>query len=114
MSYYDFGRSRALEMQDEPFYAMLMATMRKADDDNTVLFIKAWPQVWLELYRRYNGPGGCLDWTEWQQIHGKELEEADPAQMAELERELSEQFALIEEKATRAMRTLISTFTEVS
>jgi len=31
MSYYDYEYSKHLEMQDPPFYGLIMAAMRKAD-----------------------------------------------------------------------------------
>lgn len=60
MSRYDYERSRVLELDDEPFYALIMAAMRKADDDNLRLLREAWPEVWDELYARYHSPGGIL------------------------------------------------------
>lgn len=60
MSLYDYERSRAIAAQDEPFYALLMAAMRQADDRNLHLLRSFWPDVWDELQARYNAPGGML------------------------------------------------------
>ncbi len=61
MSLYDYERSRALASTDEPFYALIMAAMRRADSHNEMLLRAAWPDVWDELRDRYNAPGGRLD-----------------------------------------------------
>jgi hypothetical protein len=66
MSLYDYKVSQSLDRkgccgaQDIPFYALIMAAMRKADDINTNLLRQCWPDVWDELQRRYNAPGGVL------------------------------------------------------
>ena len=58
MSHFDYDRSIA--MGDEPFYALIMAAMRRADTDNAALLKAAFPEVWDELYARYHAPGGRL------------------------------------------------------
>ena len=58
MSHYDYQRSKAID--DEPFYALIMAAMRKADSDNLVALIAAFPETYDELTARYNAPGGLL------------------------------------------------------
>jgi len=60
MSLYDYKISQHLEMQDAPFYALIMAAMRKADDVNLVKLCTEWPEAWDELQERYNAPGGLL------------------------------------------------------
>lgn len=60
MSLYDYRVSMDLHHQDHPFYALIMAAMRKADTQNTVLLRDAYPHVWDELQARYNAPGGEL------------------------------------------------------
>lgn len=60
MSLYDYQRSKVLAAHDEPFYALIMAAMRKADDANAKLLSAAWPGVWNELWRRYGAPGGRI------------------------------------------------------
>mgnify|MGYP001592579225 CR=1 FL=1 len=61
MSYYDYITSLEIGASDPPFYALIMAAMRKADTSNTELLREAWPEVWDELYARYHAPGGALD-----------------------------------------------------
>lgn len=58
MSWYDYQRS--LEMEREPFYGIIMAAMREADDDNRAKLRAMWPDVWNELSARYHAPGGLL------------------------------------------------------
>ena len=58
MSLYDYDASK--EISDYPFYSLLMALMRKADDDNLMLLQLAFPSEWDELQQRYNAPGGML------------------------------------------------------
>jgi hypothetical protein len=43
---------------DPPFYALIMAAMRKADTTNSDLLKRAFPEVWDELEERYWTPGG--------------------------------------------------------
>lgn len=61
MSLYDYNISKELGTQDVPFYALVMAAMRKADNDNERLLRQAWPDVWDELFARYHAPGGLLE-----------------------------------------------------
>jgi len=49
-----------MDRQDEPFYGIIMAAMRKADTDNLVKLQTAWPDVWAELTERHRCPGGRL------------------------------------------------------
>jgi len=60
MSKYDYDKSREIAAQDYPFYALIMAAMRKADDVNISLLKSCWPEVFQELRERYNAPGGYL------------------------------------------------------
>jgi hypothetical protein len=60
MSLHEYRMSLELSKDDPPFYALIMAAMRKADTDNTEKFKAMWPEVWDELYRRYHAPGGIL------------------------------------------------------
>jgi hypothetical protein len=60
VSLYDYRQSASLIRYDPPFYALIMAAMRKADTDNTKKLRAAWPEVWEELYARYHAPGGLL------------------------------------------------------
>ena len=58
MSYYDYRCSQQLMRDDPPFYALIMAAMRKADTNNMYMLTRAWPEVAAELAFRYNAPGG--------------------------------------------------------
>jgi len=60
MSYFDYRAAQQLEVDDVPFYALIMAAMRRADTDNTNKLAAAFPEVWQELRARYNAPGGHL------------------------------------------------------
>lgn len=61
MSHYDYKVSQNIACNDPPFYALIMAAMRKADTDNQVKLKHAWPNVWDELMARYHSPGGYLE-----------------------------------------------------
>lgn len=51
-----------LKISDEvPFYALIQAAMRQADDDNLAKLQSIFPEVWEELQERYNSPGGILE-----------------------------------------------------
>lgn len=52
--------SRKLAAMDWPFYALIMAAMRKADTDNLERLRAAFPRVWSEFWDRYHAPGGVL------------------------------------------------------
>lgn len=58
MSLYDYRVSQQLEAADAPFYALVMAAMRRADTENLELLKNAFPRVWRELEQRYHAPGG--------------------------------------------------------
>lgn len=60
MSFYDYKQSREIVKMDPPFYALIMAAMRKADDENIMLLRLSFPQIYTELQERYNAPGGLL------------------------------------------------------
>lgn len=60
MSLYDYTVSQDIAIEDHPFYALIMAAMRKADDYNAMLLRAAFPEVWDELSKRYSAPGGLL------------------------------------------------------
>ena len=61
MSHYDYELSIQISARDEPFYALLFALMRRADDVNTEKLKRMWPDEWEELYQRYHAPGGLLE-----------------------------------------------------
>lgn len=60
MSYYDYQASKVIDAEDYPFYALVMAAMRKADSDNARALCHAFPSTWSELQDRYAAPGGFL------------------------------------------------------
>ena len=64
MSYFDYKSSQSLAAQNPPFYALIMAAMRQADSHNAIIMRLAWPEVWDELQKRYNAPGGFLSVQE--------------------------------------------------
>lgn len=61
MSLYDYERSIEMFKADEPFYALIMAAMLKADTDNCFRLQRVFPETWLELRKRYNAPGGRIE-----------------------------------------------------
>ena len=61
MSLYDYMAGREIYEKGYPFYAVIQAAMRQADSDNIELLKSCWPEVWEELWRRYNAPGGVLE-----------------------------------------------------
>lgn len=60
MSYFDYQASHQLDIDDVPFYALIMAAMRRADTDNLEKLKEAFPETWVELDARYHAPGGRL------------------------------------------------------
>lgn len=60
MSYHEYTVSQWLASQDLPFYALIMAAMRKADTINSEKLHAMFPSVWHELQTRYESPGGLL------------------------------------------------------
>lgn len=61
MSLQAYEASRKLAVDDHPFYALIMAAMRKADTLNADRLRRAFPEVWDELQARYDAPGGRLE-----------------------------------------------------
>ena len=61
MSYHHYKASAELLRGDPPFYALIMAAMRKADTRNVELLRSSWPDVWEDLQARYWAPGGVLE-----------------------------------------------------
>lgn len=60
MSFHEYTVSRELAAIDPPFYALIMAAMRKADTVNAAMLRVAFPEVWDEFHDRYHAPGGLL------------------------------------------------------
>ena len=61
MSLHGYLYSLELSKDDPPFYALIMAAMRKADTINTAKLKATWPDVYEELEKRYWAPGGLID-----------------------------------------------------
>ena len=61
MSLFDYQRCIEMSKEDEPFYALIMAAMLKADSDNCFKLQRVFPETWRELRQRYNAPGGRLE-----------------------------------------------------
>jgi hypothetical protein len=60
MSHFDYEASKTVELYDLPFYAIIMAAMRRADTNNAALLAAAFPETWRELQDRYHAPDGLL------------------------------------------------------
>lgn len=60
MSLHSYHISKVLSADDPPFYALIMAAMRKADTENLRRLREMWPAVWEELNDRYNAPNGVI------------------------------------------------------
>lgn len=67
MSHYDYIIGREILSSDPPFAALVMAAMRKADDNNLEMLKDCWPEIWEELEARYMAPDGYLpeDYKDW-------------------------------------------------
>lgn len=61
MSLFDYQESLKIAKEDYSFYALIMAAMRRADDENLPKLQTAFPQQWIELQARYHAPGGVLE-----------------------------------------------------
>lgn len=61
MSLHEYLTSQAIAMADPPFFALIMAAMRKADSSNLLRLKMAWPHVWEELQARYHAPLGLIE-----------------------------------------------------
>ena len=62
--FYEYRVSMEIAGKDHPFYALIMAAMRKADSTNTEKLKQAWPEVWEALQARYYAPGGAVTQSE--------------------------------------------------
>ena len=60
MSIHEYMMSQKVELEGYPFYALIMAAMRQADDVNLDKLRSMWPNEYAELRARYNAPGGVL------------------------------------------------------
>lgn len=61
MSYHEYRVSEEIAQRDYPFYALIMAAMRKADTLNAAILRQSFPAVWAEVDVRYNAPGGLVE-----------------------------------------------------
>jgi hypothetical protein len=60
MSLWDYECSIEISKRDEPFYALLMAAIRKADNNNLRRLEMAFPEVVDEFKKRYDAPFGVV------------------------------------------------------
>lgn len=60
MSLYDYRAAQEIVKTDPPFYALIMAAMRKADTFNLAKLRAAFPDTYAEVEARYNAPGAML------------------------------------------------------
>lgn len=60
MSLYDYRAAQEIVKADPPFYALIMAAMRKADTWNMAKLRTAFPDTYAEVEARYNAPGAVL------------------------------------------------------
>ena len=58
MTHHDYQKSKEI---DAPFYAIIMAAMRKADSNNIEKLKYAFPEMFDEFHKRYNAPGGIIE-----------------------------------------------------
>ena len=64
MSRNNYLVSQQIERADYPFYALIMAAMRKADSANAAKLQGAWPDISAELQYRYWSAGGLMPGEE--------------------------------------------------
>ena len=60
MTHYDYEVAMQIEAENYPFYALIMAVMRKADSTNAAKLRSAWPDISAELQYRYWSAGGFM------------------------------------------------------
>lgn len=63
MQHYEYKRAMQAAA-DYGFYELIQAAMRNADTGNGRRLEAAFPEVWRELQRRYDAPGGLLPGEE--------------------------------------------------
>ncbi len=61
MSIHAYKESLEITKHGFGFNAIIMAAIRKADFHNTRELKTAWPDLYAELYKRYNAPGGFIE-----------------------------------------------------
>ena len=72
MSFYDYKVSKEIELKGFPFYSLIMAAMRQADTENIEKLRQAFPQVFYELFKRYNAGGGYID-DEYKELTEEQI-----------------------------------------
>lgn len=64
MSRLDYETGRLIERlkheEDLPFHGIVQGLMRLADTRNLLMLRMCWPEVWADLWARYDSPGGRL------------------------------------------------------
>lgn len=60
MSLYDYKESQQISRTNPAFYALIMAAFRCADTVNAEKLKRAFPEVFEEMKKRYDAPGGVL------------------------------------------------------
>jgi len=60
MTLHDYEASKTIEAENPPFYALIMAAMRKADSTNASKLRSLWPEVSAELQYRYWSADGLM------------------------------------------------------
>lgn len=62
LHHYEAGREICLERhrRNWPYYALIQAAMREGDTENRAKLRAMWPEVWDDLWARYDAPGGIL------------------------------------------------------
>lgn len=57
---YEYAVPRRIYAENHPFYALIMAAMHGADEENLRRLRLGFEDVWQELRARYDAPGGVL------------------------------------------------------
>jgi hypothetical protein len=87
MSLIDYQESQQISAgNDWTFRALIMAAMRKADDQNLAKLESVFPEVLAELRARFNAPGGALNDGEFELLERqrkRRLEEISDAEFDE-------------------------------
>lgn len=60
MGKHEYLESQKIASMGFSFYSLVMATMRRADDQNLDALKLIFPEIHQELKARYNAPGGIL------------------------------------------------------
>ena len=60
LDWHNYQAAKKLQAEDAPFYGLIAAAMWRADTFNAMRLRAAFPEVWDDLQRRYDSPGGFL------------------------------------------------------